>query len=99
MKIRPNASPHKLRDINITIDWHYNKNTLAAIGKKYGLNPERIRQIHYVTCKWVFIQASIDREKAIHAYHCQEGLDALMKYRDLLMSAGVVDRNIKKAFA
>ncbi len=99
MKIRDNASPHKIRDINIAIEWHNNKNTLADVGKKYGLSPERVRQVHHIICRWVFNQESIDREKAIRAYHCQEGLDALMKYRDLLMNSGVVDRKIKKAFA
>ncbi len=99
MKIRPNASPHKVRDINIAIDWHHNKNTLADVGKKYGLSPERVRQIHHSTCRWVFNQGSIESKKKEYSYHCQEGRDALMKYRDLLISEGVIDRKIKKAFA
>ncbi len=81
-----NGSPNQLRDIDIAIEYRSGTN-LRKVGEKYGLNQERIRQIHAVQLRNVLKQIGKWREFGyLRRNFNPNDLGYLKAYREFLIN-------------
>jgi Sigma-70, region 4 len=93
-KVRNSGSPNKLRDVHIAIAYHNTGRTLQNVGDEYGVSPERVRQIHGRSVRWVNACNGMlfHVESYKHGSH-KDGIAIYLKeYKDFLIEHGYKDK-------
>lgn len=85
-----NNRTHKLKYINIAIDYHNTGVSLIKVGKIYNLSRERVRQIHHWCVKHVLMQLGLYEERYKYKEcHCEKVHEFLKSYRKFLIENGI----------
>ena len=91
-KVYAKNSRNKLRDINISIEYHCTGNTLQQLSEKYEITKERVRQIHYWYVRHVL--TCLNKYEGIYQtmkhHHCIEVANHLKEYKKFLIGNKII---------